>query len=424
MNVLVLNGSPRGNSSVTLQTVLFIQKKYPQDSFEILNVAQQLRSVENNFEPVMEKMLAADIILFSYPVYTFMAPGQLHRFIDLLKEQINSAGLKDKYVTQITTSKHFFDVTAQDYIRENCQDLKMHYLYGLTADMDDLPTKRGQAEALDFWRYIRFQMGQEAVPEVVSDKRIALICDLPAKDIKLRNRVEEFKAKCPYRVDEINLQDIRIDGGCLGCLKCVSDGKCVYKDGFSELLREKILTADATVYAFTVKNHSAGTNFKYFDDRQFCNGHRILSKDKPVAYIINGDYFSEHNLETVIRGKSSVGHNIITYIAVDKDGEIGVLLKNLSYCLEKPILKPQNFYGVGGTKIFRDLIYVMGGYMSADYKFYKDEGFFNDLPHKQRKRRMMMKFVGMLMRNKKIMEKAGVTINAGMLAPYKKVLEE
>ena len=33
--------------------------------------------------------------------------------------------------------------------------------------------------------------------------------------------------------------------------------------------------------------------------------------------------------------------------------------------------RPANFYGVGGMKIFRDLIYVMQGLMKADHKFYK-----------------------------------------------------
>ena len=35
-----------------------------------------------------EKMIKdADLLVFSYPVYTFIAPYQLHRFIEIIKEK-------------------------------------------------------------------------------------------------------------------------------------------------------------------------------------------------------------------------------------------------------------------------------------------------------------------------------------------------
>ena len=33
MNILIINGSPKGKYSVTLQTLLFLEKKYPQYTF-------------------------------------------------------------------------------------------------------------------------------------------------------------------------------------------------------------------------------------------------------------------------------------------------------------------------------------------------------------------------------------------------------
>ena len=35
---------------------------------------------------------------------------------------------------------------------------------------------------------------------------------------------------------------------------------------------------------------------------------------------------------------------------------------------------PRNFYGVGGMKVFRDLIWLMQGMMKTDHKFYKAHG--------------------------------------------------
>ena len=106
---------------------------------------------ESSIEKVVNKLNECDAIIFSYPVYTFIAPSQLHRFIELLKE--NNVNLENKFVTQITTSKHFYDMTAHKYIEENCYDLKMKYVKGLSQDMEDLTKKEGQLEAINFFKY-------------------------------------------------------------------------------------------------------------------------------------------------------------------------------------------------------------------------------------------------------------------------------
>lgn len=58
--------------------------------------------------------------------------------------------LEGKFATQIITSKHFYDVTAHRYIQDNCQNMEMKYIRGLSADIDDLTTEKGQKEAREF----------------------------------------------------------------------------------------------------------------------------------------------------------------------------------------------------------------------------------------------------------------------------------
>ena len=84
MNILVLNGSPKGEYSITLQTVRYLEKLNPQDNFTVLHVGQRIKALEKDFAPAIEAIECADVLLFSYPVYTFMAPCQLHRFIELM----------------------------------------------------------------------------------------------------------------------------------------------------------------------------------------------------------------------------------------------------------------------------------------------------------------------------------------------------
>ena len=48
MKIIVLNGSPKGSISVTVQYVLFIQKKFPQHELKIINISQEIRKIEKD----------------------------------------------------------------------------------------------------------------------------------------------------------------------------------------------------------------------------------------------------------------------------------------------------------------------------------------------------------------------------------------
>ena len=86
-------------------------------------------------------------------------------------------------------------------------------------------------------------------------------------------------------------------------------------------------------------------------------------------------------------------------------------------------MPPQNFYGIGGMKIFRDLIWLMQGMMRADHKFYKSHGQY-DFPQKKRGMMLKMYLVGALLGSPKIVAKMGNAMNDGMLMPYKKLFEK
>jgi len=182
MNILVLNGSPKGEYSVTLQTVRYWEKLYPRHTFEVLHVGQRIKALERDFSQVKPMVERADLLLFSYPVYTFIAPCQLHRFIELLKA--SNISLKGKYVTQLTTSKHFYDVTAHRYIQDNCQDMKMKYIRGLSADMDDLLSAKGQKEARDFFKFVCWSMKNNAFETLPAEQKRTSACRFPSPKIK------------------------------------------------------------------------------------------------------------------------------------------------------------------------------------------------------------------------------------------------
>ena len=427
MKILVLNGSPKGEYSITLQTCLFIMRHFRDHSFSVIHVGAQIKSLEKDFSKAKKMLEEADLILFSYPVYTFLVPAQLHRFIELMKEmQVN---VKGKYAAQISTSKHFYDVTAHQFIMDNCKDLGLEYLEGLSADMDDLKSRKGQADALHFFQRILFDIAAERgqVPGPFADlKDVVIVADLAADDEKLKRMIDRFMENCTEEAKLVNIHDFPFKGGCISCFNCASTGKCIYKDGFQDLLRNEIQAGKAIVLAFTIKDHSMGYQFKLYDDRQFCNGHRTVTMGKPVGYLIDGHLSAEPNLQTLMEARAQVGGNYLARIAcneADIDREIDCLAAELEYALENDYQQPANFYGVGGMKIFRDLIYTMQGMMREDHRFYRSHGFY-DFPQKRKGMILGMYLVGAMLNNEKLNKKIGANMTKGMLMPYQSVIDK
>jgi multimeric flavodoxin WrbA len=311
--------------------------------------------------------------------------------------------------------------------------------------MDDLLTEKGQKEAEDFFRYLIWSVENNqhepfpqpqtpcahtpvTVPECSEEKLgdVVIVTDCREDENQLKDMIARFRAVFPRKTRIVNLWDYPFKGGCLGCFNCAVSGKCIYKDGFDSYLRDIIQTADAIVYAFTVKDHSMGARFKLYDDRQFCNGHRTVTIGMPVGYLVSGNYAQEMNLQMIVEGRAQVGTNFLAGVATDEgntDESIDWMAASLAYALDNKYVPPQNFYGIGGMKIFRDLIWLMQGMMKADHKFYKAHGQY-DFPQKKRGTMLKMYLVGALLSSEKIKAKMGNAMNEGMLMPYNKLFQK
>ena len=445
MKILVLNASPKGKNSTTVHTALYLQALHPEHEFTFISVGQRIKSYEKDFTPLRIELEKADLLLFSYPVYTFIAPYQLHRLIELIKA--DGIDLSGKFSTQITTSKHFYDVTGHRYVEENCLDLGLKVVRGLSADMDDLLTEKGQREARNFFEQLLFscvhglfvtpsakapkrekvvyQPGLTSTP-MVKGKDVVIVTNQAPSDENLANMIADFRAALPFESRIVNLREFPFAGGCLGCFGCAITGKCVYKDGFDDFLRTEIQSADAFVYAFSISDHYTHSSFKCYDDRQFCNGHRTVTHGTPIAYLISGDYQYESNLRMIVEVRSKVGGNYLCGVATDEGNttaDIQALADSLVFALKKKLSRPANFYGVGGIKIFRDLIYVMQGMMKADHRFYKEHGIY-DFPQKQKKRILQMKLIGAMMAVPSVQRKLKGQMGLYIIGPYEKVIEQ
>ena len=103
--------------------------------------------------------------------------------------------------------------------------------------------------------------------------------------------------------------------------------------------------------------------------------------------------------------------------------QIDSMALRLAYAIRHRYTQPANFYGVGGLKIFRDLIYQMQGMMREDHRFYKKHGFY-DFPQKRKGMIAGMYLVGAMMNNRKLKKIMSGKMTEGMLMPYRNVIEK
>ena len=153
MKIVVLNGSPKGNISVTLQYVLFIRKKFPQHELKVFNIAQEFRKIEGEeeaFQEIIEAVKSADGVLWAFPLYILLVHSNYKRFIELIRERGVESAFKGKYTAALSTSIHFFDHTAHNYINAICDDLDMRYVGSFSADMYDLLQTKEQDKLIRF----------------------------------------------------------------------------------------------------------------------------------------------------------------------------------------------------------------------------------------------------------------------------------
>ena len=153
MKIAVLNGSPKGDLSVTIQYVNFIQKKFPRHELKILNIASQMKGIEKDakvFQEMMDEVRSSDGVLWAFPLYVFLVSSQYKRFIELIWEKKVEDVFKNKYTAVLTTSIHFFDHTAHNYMRAICDDLEMKFGGLFSAGMYDLLEQKERERLIAF----------------------------------------------------------------------------------------------------------------------------------------------------------------------------------------------------------------------------------------------------------------------------------
>ena len=331
----------------------------------------------------------ADAVIWCYPVYLMLVPAQLKRFFELLLERVRPRaldGLAGKPATVICSSAHFYDHTAHDYMRGISADLGLSFLQGFSGGMDDLKSEQGRRNVIGFAdSFLRHAAGQlpvdappppvrwqapaytpDAQPEVpkTGNCRIVVISDAGPEDQNLQQMIEVLQRSVSHPVDRLELSQLRMDGGCMGCMGCADDGGCGYQDDYAAAFVERVIPAQVVIYAGTVRDRFFSARMKMFFDRYFRHGHRPVAQNQLVGYLVSGPLSQLSVMNEVLEANVQMAHAQRLGTVTDEHPDAAVttarlqtMARTVDAWLEQPWFLPSTFLGVGGTKIFRDLVY-------------------------------------------------------------------
>ena len=458
MKIIVLNGSPKGNISATMQYVHFIQKKFPQHELKILNISQSIKRIEKDektFQEIIDQVKSSNAVLWASPVYFSLVPANYKRFIELISEKGVEDVFQNKHTAFLTTSIHYFDHTSHNYMHAICDDLNMRYVGSFSADMADLQKaeerERLRLFAANFfdeignntlppksymsvtWRDFDYAPGDVENKIDVSNKKVLILTDSQDHQTNLVRMIERFRASFSSEIEVINLWDIDIKGACLGCVHCGYDNQCVYegKDDYIDFYNTKVKTADILVWAGTIKDRYLSSRWKVFFDRFFFNGHAPSLIGKQIGFIISGPLSQVPNLRQILEGQVEVKHGNPVDFVTDEYGDSTKIDNSLQYLARRLVqfadnnyIKSSTFLGVGGTKIFRDAVWGRLRFsFRADHVAYRKLGIY-DFPQKEYKVRIINAIFLLLLKLPAFRVEFNKRRKKEMIKPLQKILED
>lgn len=417
MKITVLNGSPKGDMSVTIQYVNYIKKKFPMHELSTINIAQNISKIESDpekFNSIINEIDKSDGVIWAFPLYIFVVSAQYKRFIELIFERNAQYAFKGKYAAVIATSVKIFDNTAINYMNAICDDLDMNYVDYFSSHMDGLLNEDVRKKLISFAgnffssiadhrftlknfstiKYSPIQYVSEVRHEKIDtcNKKITVIAD-SLDSSNLNSMMSKLVACFSENIEVVVLKDIDIKGGCLGCLKCGYNYECAYtgKDQFIEFFNDKIKKSDIIIFAGAIVDRYLSSTWKRFFDRSFFNTHTPVLIDKQIGFIISGPLRQIPNLSQIMDSYSQWQMaNLVGFVTDEYesgreiDEQIFSFANNLVDCAVNGYRRPNNFLGVGGWKILRDEVWGRIRFpFIADHKAYETLEIYNDFPQKK-----------------------------------------
>ena len=116
MKIVVLNGSPKGEMSVTMQYVEYLERRFPEHGVRGATTWRRgsagWKGIPRAFKEVIDEVRSADAVIWAFPLYILLVCSQYKRFVELIGERGRRTRFTGKYAATLSTSINYYDSNA------------------------------------------------------------------------------------------------------------------------------------------------------------------------------------------------------------------------------------------------------------------------------------------------------------------------
>lgn len=458
MHITVLAGSPKGEKSLTCQYTNYLARMYPEDTFSCIQLAQNAGSYQKEpgkLQRVASIIEKSDLVLFAFPLYFLTVSSGYMQSLQLLVRQGHRFPALHGAI--ITTSIHFFDHTAVNYVGSVAESLGISVIGELTFKMNDLTSAESRKvlkKSFEHWKQVTarnlelgrrypdypknsqstsFDLPPTERLEGSEGTRLAVISACSSSEPSWSSSMTEHASRLIEDTTVISLSDLFF-GPCLGCLQCGFDNHCVYegKDGYTDMYRKTILPEDIIIFSLEAEGPYFFSLWQKYLERSFFLNHRPTLAGKQVIYLVTGSMRARQNAREILSGYTeTMGGSLLGIISSDDtppEAAATRLSSLLDYALvltEGQLSLPKSFLGVGGMKIFRDEVYSdLKFVFQQDHRYYRRYGIYKDLPHRRPLRRFLISLGVLVTRIPPLRKVIRRELSTQMLSQAAKAAEE
>jgi len=418
--VLFLCGSPRRTRSASLCTAKYLASFLDHD-YEFVDVAKAKLSkdpgeAEPAFLKIVEKMQAADVVVWTFGAWLLFVSVQMQHLLDKLFAQ--GYDFSGKVAAAVMTSVHVHDDFILNRIRFVAEQLGFGYAGDVSAEgnpffgyaeeeevtEDSCRVLAGQLNRMLSDGYVparryppverRYLSSTHRGPGFAVDDRpgsksgdktiLVVTGNRLAEDPANASIVESIQRYSRNGVEVIEMQDRHV-GPCVGCYLCDfhGDGICVLKDEYEEI-KQRLHQADGVVFIGTCASGMVDGHLKTFLDRSWGMSHRPSLKGKYgfVAATGGGPLEAEAGwyLQTILNVFGAQCIAALTQSAANGPAfaaSVRRTVEDLDRALDEKWQTADRFDRRGAAWTFRDLTARSGAMLRADYRFHKEHRMFD-----------------------------------------------
>lgn len=388
MKICVLSCSPKGDTSLTLQTIRFLEKFYPEDTFKT-----HMTFTASCPQDVIDDAADSDLIMILSSIFHLNVHAQMISMLDVL-----ASGLKEKLgddykklnFTYLTTSNFLYEIGAHRYVESWARTQKLTFRRALSLKDDSVLTEVGREELYRWFQYTKdtIELSRNGgIPKATEVRKVSIINDglNQERTDLIKNLFQE--RNCEVKV--FNLNDYKIRP-CTACFACYSNRVCHIKDDFEGLVDEAGTGADLIVNVGTLKCGMLSQQYKFFTDRHVQFG-RAGSGDEMVrmSLVETDDDIEEATislLEYAQWEQATVGigrdYNVGTYYIRKQDELIDPTpyVNDAILVMNNELYGQKNLFSENLNTRFAELAHLLQIMCPLDYQHYKKDGYYNGMP--------------------------------------------